>query len=68
MLCESPITIDSYMIKVQPLCTTNTTRWFILTVSQFMYLKEEGGDLMRWDMVWDVIVSDSGQLGCVAQY
>ena len=36
-----------YMIKVQPMCTTNTTRWFILTVSQFMYLKEEAGELMR---------------------
>ena len=50
--------ICSYMTKVQPLCTTNTTRWFILTVSQYMYLKEEGGDLMRCVMCDRVIDCD----------
>ncbi len=33
---------------MQPLCTTNTTRWFILTARKFIYLKDEAGEGMRY--------------------
>lgn len=34
-----------YLVKVQPLCTTNTTRWFSVTNKRFSYYKDEGGEL-----------------------
>lgn len=37
--------VEGYLVKVQPLCTTNTTRFFRLSTKRFSYYRDEAGDL-----------------------
>lgn len=38
--------VEGYMVKVKPIGTANTKRWFTFTNRYFSYYKEEAGELM----------------------
>eukprot|EP00053_Salpingoeca_punica_P009207 m.82495 g.82495 ORF g.82495 m.82495 type:complete len:275 (-) comp14921_c0_seq1:369-1193(-) len=39
------VIVEGYLTKVQPMCTTNTTRFFRVTNRRFSYYRDEGGDI-----------------------
>lgn len=45
---------EGYLIKVQPMCTVSTTRWFVATNRTFGYYKAEGGPLY-YKVLWEHI-------------
>jgi len=48
------IICESYLVKVQPMCTVSTTRWFVATNNSFSYYKSEGGNLyakVKWEHI-----------------
>eukprot|EP00038_Savillea_parva_P030343 m.77214 g.77214 ORF g.77214 m.77214 type:complete len:624 (-) comp9120_c0_seq1:1723-3594(-) len=48
------IICEGYLIKVQPMCTVSTTRWFVATNQSFAYYKSEGGPLY-YKVLWEHI-------------